>query len=136
MTKDEMDELATLQEERTKLVKVKVEIENLLKLKRLYENGRELPSRVYHQRRDAMNRRLAEMAPRLVAVNARLKQLRQKRNEDVIAARGLDLQDPTTLISHAYQLLVRLKGEGVDMDPHEQDVINALSIYLAHVRTE
>ena len=62
--------------------------------------------------------------------NAQLKELRRGRNEQVIGAAGLNLKDPTSLISAAYMLLHRLASDGVEIDPHEQLVIDGLQHFL------
>jgi hypothetical protein len=136
MTPEEMQELTTLENERVALVKTKVELETTLRQKRLYEGGVMLGARAYNIRMDTAKRRMGELTVRLIEVNTRLKQLRRLRNEACIAARGLDVQEPVSLIGHAYNMLHKLACEGVEIDPQEQAVIDALGHYLAHVRAE
>lgn len=136
MTADEMQELDSLNSERVTLVKTKTEMETALRQRRLYEGGRMLDARTYNIRRNTTSRRLGECTVRLIEVNARLKELRRKRNEDLVAARGIDSRDPITLIGHAFNLLHRLACDGVDLDPQEQAVVDALRHYLAHIRND
>lgn len=132
---DPISRINDLEDKRHELVKVTKDIDaQLAQTRRLTSDGsREMTRAEYSQWRNkaVSARRHAERE--LMDINHELKKLRRDRNERVIAARGIDVQDPDTLIAHAWALLHRLGSEGVDFDPQEQATVDGLRHYLAHV---
>jgi len=129
----DLERLAALEQQRAAIVDELTGINAQLSQTRRFEGGRMLTRAEYSQWRNKAVLAKMHRERALRAINVEIKGLRRERNERVIAAKGVDVRDPDTLIAHAYALLHRLVCEGVDVDAQEQAVIDGLRHYLAHV---
>lgn len=134
-TTDPLTRLTELEDKRHGLAKTLKDIDAQLgQTRRLTSDGtREMTRAEYSQWRNKAVSARRHVERELMDINHELKKLRQHRNERVIAANGIDVRDPDTLIAHAWALLHRLGSEGVDFDPQEQATVDGLRHYLAHV---
>lgn len=129
----DLNRLAELENQRRAIVDELATINAQLSQTRRFEGGRMLMRSEYSQWRNKATLAKMHKERALRDLNFEIKQLRRERNERVIAARGVDVKDPDTLIAHAYALLHRLAAEGVELDAQEQAVVDGLRHHLQHV---
>jgi hypothetical protein len=130
---DPLKRLEVLETQRATLLKERDRILSDLRATHRYQGGRRLSGSEFLKWRGGVQRQDAKNIAELREVNTEIKSLRRLRNERVVAAMGLDVRDPDSLIAHAFNLLHRLASEGVDLDPQEQATVDGLRHYLAHV---
>jgi len=129
---DILKQLESLEAQRAALLKERDRITADLRATHRYQGGRRMSGSEFLTWRAGIQRQNDKNLASIREVNTQIKALRRERNERVIAARGVDVNDPVSLIAHAYNLLHRLAGEGVDLDPQEQAVVDGLREYLQH----
>lgn len=125
MTPQEEAELAQLEQARPAQVAMVQSIESELSQKRRYDpDGKMWDVARYQRWRTSATKARAHAVRELGAMNAQLKELREKK-----AAAGYR-SSAKELISQAHALLCRLRYEDVDFDASEITIIEALGAYL------
>lgn len=134
MTQEELNRLSALEAERKRLVDEIQSVDAQLSEKRKYDrDGRMWTAPEYHEwRAKAVAVRFSRLK-RLRSVKEELESLRQKRHTATVkAAAGVPLASGAdALLAAAHDLLRRLVSDGVDLDPDEFAVLDAIRDHLS-----
>ena len=95
---------------------------------RRHPDGSRYTSHEYHEWRGRASAALRHLLVRQRALKDALKTARRRYNSDTPV--GPDLKTPEALIHAAFVVIHRLACEGVELDPEEQRVKDALDEYL------
>lgn len=99
---------------------------------RMTINGRRVTSDEYWEWRGRAAVALRYVQAELRYLNLWLKQIRRERTADKARALDVNPSDPISLLLAAANVVQRLRAEGVDLDPDEIAVFDAIKDYLQH----
>lgn len=126
------DPPASLEEALTRRATVVSEVQKIqldLSNRNKTQNGERIDSRDYWKWRHQAVRALMHKTGELRALKEWIRAEREKRLGEEAE---VNTHDPEDLLAASFRLLARLRSEGVEFDPPEIALINALQLYLTH----